>query len=150
MTALYIASWTEGAGKTALCAGIGRHLQNRDKKVGYLKPVALAEAGTDKDAQFMKQVLDLKEPLEALCPVCLNRRDIATELEKEGLGSKVKQACAGAVKGNDVILLEGLSGLGVDAELAGASYQVVEVLDLISLYFLTLIIMQQLQTILEM
>ena len=65
MTALYIASWTEGAGKTALCAGIGRHLQDKGKKVGYLKPVALAEEGTDRDAQFMKQVLELKEPVEA-------------------------------------------------------------------------------------
>ena len=129
MTALYIASWTEGAGKTALCAVIGRNLQSRGKKVGYLKPVALAEAGADKDAPFLKQTLGLEEPVEALCPLCLTREEVLAELKSDSLGSKAKQAYAGAAKGKDVVLLEGLSGLGADAELAQASYQAVEALD---------------------
>ena len=129
MTALYIASWTEGAGKTALCAGIGRHLQSGGKKVGYLKPVALAETGADKDAQFLKQALELEEPAEALCAVRLTRQDILTELKSDSLSSKAKQAYTGAAKGKDIVLLEGLSGLGGDTELCQASYQIVEALD---------------------
>jgi len=71
MKALYVLSWDEAAGKSTLCAGIGRHLQNTGKKTGYLKPLVLAWEGAppiDKDAQFMKQALSLEEPVEALSP----------------------------------------------------------------------------------
>jgi BioD-like phosphotransacetylase family protein len=129
MTALYIASWTEVAGKTALCAGIGRHLQSRGKKVGYLKPVALAETDIDKDTQFLKQTLGLKESVEALCPLRLTRQDILAELKSASLSSKVKQAYSEVVADKDIVLLEGLGGLDTDTEIAEASYQIVEALD---------------------
>lgn len=60
MDAIYIVSAEEAAGKTAISAGLGKLLQNRGKKVGYLKPCAAGKSGADGDIAFMKQVLGLE------------------------------------------------------------------------------------------
>ena len=41
MIALYITSMGEAAGKSALCAALGKIFKARGWKVGYLKPVAV-------------------------------------------------------------------------------------------------------------
>ena len=56
MVALYIVSVEEAAGKTAICAGLGRYLQGDGKKVGYLKPSASEKSAADSDITFMKQI----------------------------------------------------------------------------------------------
>ena len=38
VVALYVVSQNDGMGKTALSAGIGRHLIDGGKRVGYFKP----------------------------------------------------------------------------------------------------------------
>ncbi|MFC2070748.1 DRTGG domain-containing protein [Chloroflexota bacterium] len=63
MVALFVTSPEKGSGKTTLCAGLGKYLQNTGKKVGYLKPVA---GGGDSDAGFMKNILSLDETVETL------------------------------------------------------------------------------------
>lgn len=127
--ALYVTSWTEGAGKTSLCAGIGKWLQERGKVVGYLKPVALTDTGAVEDAGFIKQTLGLEEPVESLTPLCLTQQDLKTELNNGSLGGKVKQAYDEIAAGKDVVLLEGLAGLSQDAELAQSAFQISEGLD---------------------
>jgi BioD-like phosphotransacetylase family protein len=129
MTALYIVSWNEGAGKTALCAGIGKQLQKKGKKVGYLKPVASIEADADKDAEFLKRSLKLKEPVEVLSSLRLSRQDIVAETKSGSLGSNVKEAFDSTSSGKDVVLLEGLSGLDTDTDIAESSYQIAEAID---------------------
>jgi len=127
MTALYVASWTEGAGKTALCVGIGRWLQRSGKNVTYLKPV-LPE-GKDGDARFVMQALGLGEPAESLTPLYLRQQEVKAELNGGRLSDKVKQAYDRIAVGKDVVLLEGLAGLSMDAELAETSYSVAEAVD---------------------
>jgi BioD-like phosphotransacetylase family protein len=56
---LYIVSVEEAAGKTAVCAGIGKYLMYEGKKVGYRQPREQEETGTGDDMSFMKQVLGL-------------------------------------------------------------------------------------------
>jgi dethiobiotin synthetase len=68
LVVLYVVSAEEAAGKTLVCAGLGRSLLNEGKKVGFLKPVSTEKSGADGDAAFMKQVLDLSEAVESLCP----------------------------------------------------------------------------------
>ena len=95
MKALYILSWDEMAGKSTLCAGIGRHLQNSGRKIGYLKPLALAWEGTppiDKDAQFMKQALSLEEPVEALAPLKVKPFSIEFPAMSSAYAQLTKQA----------------------------------------------------------
>lgn len=90
MTALYIASSEKGSGKTALCAGLGKLLLSKGKKVGFFKPVV---AGADGDAQFMKQLLALPEAVEALSPVIRN--------------GNIKEAYDKVAQGKDVVIIEG-------------------------------------------
>src|SRR4030042_4313122 len=130
MNNLYVTSWERGGGKTALCAGIGRHLQGKGKKVGYLKPVALttveASSGIDKDAQFVHQALELKEPVEALFPFCFTPQALRAELAGGNFPHKLLQACNVVSKDKDIVLLE---GLGIDDEFLQASYQMADILD---------------------
>ena len=49
MVALYVTSLERGIGKTAVCAGLGKHLLSDGKKIGFFKPVIADKAeGTDR------------------------------------------------------------------------------------------------------
>ena len=72
MAVLYIVSVEEGAGKTALCAGLGKALVTEGKTVGYLKPSE--ESGADGDITFMKQILGLSNTGNA--PDVIQGRDV--------------------------------------------------------------------------
>jgi len=92
---LYVVSAEEAAGKTAICAGLGNYMQGEGKKVGYLK---LLDAGTCVgDVAFMKQVLDLPEAADSLCPPADDT-------------SKIKEVCDRAAQGKDIVIVEGRLG----------------------------------------
>ena len=127
MITLYIASWGEAGGKTTLCAGLGKYWQSKGKKVGYLKPVVMK--GIDKDVQFLKQTLSLEEPLEALYPLRFTRHELGREIKMGNLGVKVREALSPVAQGKDMMLLEGIGGIGTDTILAEASSQIVKALN---------------------
>ena len=106
MVALYMTSLEGATGKTAVGAGLGKHLMESGKKVGFLKPLIAEAEGSpaenaDSDAVFMKRILALKEPVEVLCPV-ISRQD--------NLVSGIKEAYAKVSKGKDVVIVEGAGG----------------------------------------
>ena len=115
MVALYIVG-TEGAGKTAICAGLGRHLLTGSKKVGYLKTIADTTGAAETDAAFMKQVLDLPESIASL------RADISDV-------KRVKEASSRAAQGKDVVIMEGGLGQSPDDTLSKASHEIAEALN---------------------
>lgn len=123
MTTLYVTSVQEAAGKTMVCAGLGKHLVDKGKKVGFLK-VIFAGAPTgdaDRDALFMKGVLGLKEPVEDLSLALSAGDDPASRLE---------EAVSRISSGKDTVIIEakGESGeVGYEAARAlGARVVVVE------------------------
>ena len=121
MVALYVASSEEAAGKTTICAGVGKHLLDEGKKVGFLKLILADKKseGSDSDAVFMKQVLALSEPVDSLCPL----------ISGEGvLTNKVKQTYAKVSQGKDVVIIEGMCGHSPDDNLSKTSYEIVEAL----------------------
>jgi BioD-like phosphotransacetylase family protein len=123
LAALYVTSPYVGAGKTALCAGLGRHLRRDGRKVGFFKPIVAeikSPEAIDSDTQFMKRVLALKEPVESLCPVIGGKGDIPR---------KIKQAYARVSKGKDVVIVEGVWRQRPGGKPAEASYEVVKALD---------------------
>lgn len=65
MGAIYIVSAEEAAGKTTICAGLGKYLMAEGKKVGYLKPPSSDKGNVDTDAAFMRQVLGISEDIKA-------------------------------------------------------------------------------------
>ena len=99
MTALYVTSLTEGAGKTTICAGLAKQLLSNGKKVGFLKPIITKEiGGGDSDALFMKQVLGLDEPVDSICPVISGQNNVS---------SMVRKAYDQVSSGKDVVIVEG-------------------------------------------
>jgi BioD-like phosphotransacetylase family protein len=102
LTALYITSLYDDAGKTTLCAGLGRYLQGRGKKVGYLKPVVTETKAGDTDAAFLKAVLTLAEPVGSLAPA----------IPPGELAARLNKAYEEVAAGKDLVLVEG-SSLGI-------------------------------------
>ena len=119
MVALYVISSEIAAGKTAICAGVGKHLLRDGKKVGFIKPIIadtknLTIEGTDSDVLFMKHILALDEPVDCLCPVISDQNNLV---------NSIKEAYTKVSLGKDVVIVEGIG------EQSQASYQIVEALD---------------------
>ena len=124
MAALYITSLQAGGGKTMLCAGLGRHLKDDGKKVGFFKPMVADIKSPDKeaidtDAEFMKHTLTLAESIDSLCPVIAGEGNLA---------SKIKQAYAKVSKGKDVVIVEGIWRQRPGGKPIEASYEIVKAL----------------------
>lgn len=135
MSTLALTSIEIGAGKTAICAGLGAKLLAQGRKTGYFKPLRIIPEETraqaiDRDAQFMKQVLDLKEPLDSLCPVTLTKGELDAALAGgKPFLKQIEAAYKIVAQGKDVILVEGLGGLGVDDVLTQTCLEIAEALD---------------------
>ncbi|MFC1957890.1 DRTGG domain-containing protein [Chloroflexota bacterium] len=105
MAALYLTSLERGSGKTTICAGLGKHLLNDGKKVGFFKPV-IADGknppaeDTDSDTLFIKRLLALDESPEVLCPVFNNGSDLT---------NRIREAYTRLSQGKDVVIIEGIS-----------------------------------------
>ena len=113
MGVIYVTSLEKRMGKTAVCAGLARHLLDDGRKVGFFKPITIGSGlaqGTDSDAVFMKNVLALDDPVESLCPVF---RD----------ATGIKEAFTGVSGNKDVVIVEGVD------EQSPASYEIVKTLD---------------------
>jgi BioD-like phosphotransacetylase family protein len=75
------------------------------KNLGYFKPrivsaVTNSAIRSDSDAVFIKQLLNLSEPVDALCPLFRSRQDMINNI---GL------ACSEIAPGKDVMVIEGSS-----------------------------------------
>jgi len=133
VVALYITS-TEAVGKTAFCAGIGRKLLDRGVKVGFVIPVQLFEASNTNgydDAAFIKEVFELTESSEQLCPIRLSQRELWRSLTDEvaDFTQKLKQVYRKISRGKDVVIMEGLGNLDVDKVSTLACYTIAETLE---------------------
>ena len=123
MVTLYVVSSERAAGKTAICAGIGKYLLGAGQKVGFLKPLigeGPIKGGNDGDAAFMKQVLALPETVESLCPLIGDGGVLA---------NKIKEAYARVSQAKDVVIVEGTFGRSPDDNLSKSSYGVAKALN---------------------
>ncbi len=123
MKTLYVMG-TMGSGKTAVCLALAMKLRDEGRKVAYFKPVGVApgpERLEDEDAQLMKEVLEMPQPLERTVlftssPHYLTRYRGGGE-NLEAVATAFKEISAGA----DVTVVEGITSphimlsLGLDA-----------------------------------
>jgi BioD-like phosphotransacetylase family protein len=95
---IYVVSAEEAAGKTTICAVLGKYLMGEGKKVGYLKPLASGKGSADSDVTFMRQVLELNDVINA--PDIIQGRDVVLVEGTLGpeAGDSVSQATYGAAK----------------------------------------------------
>lgn len=120
MTALYITSLEAAAGKTALCASLGKQLLDKGKRVGFLKPFQVPLPASkrsdskiiDPDVDFIKGIFNLEEPAELLYPFAISSQTLAgpSALEEKGLLKEVQGNYSRLSQDKDVIILEGLTG----------------------------------------
>ncbi|NIU83677.1 MAG: AAA family ATPase, partial [Candidatus Thorarchaeota archaeon] len=83
-----IVSGTRFSGKSALVLGLFWKFKETGLRVGYFKPVGLAERRiggklVDPDVRLMKELMGLEEDLETICPVVLGKRYL-DELDEKG------------------------------------------------------------------
>jgi BioD-like phosphotransacetylase family protein len=115
METILVVSAETFSGKSAVCITLGQRLRRDGFQVGYMKPLCVrlhrAEKRTyDEDTAFVKQVFELKEPLEQLSPLSLTPRLLEGMLKGEpqpDYVSRVKRAFNAASEGKDLMLLEG-------------------------------------------
>jgi len=105
LVTLYLTSLERGSGKTAICAGLGKRLLSDGKKTGFFKPIIaggknMPAESADSDAEFMKRLFALEEPVESLCPVFS---------DESKLTGGVKEAFSKVSQGKDVVIVEGMN-----------------------------------------
>jgi BioD-like phosphotransacetylase family protein len=118
---LYVCSLDSFCGKSMFCLGLALTLRETGLKVGYFKPVGWEMARDvngrkiDEDAQLMKEILDLKVPLNVVSPVVLGARFLEerSKIDPNTVEQRVLQSYERASEGMDVMILEGPQSLGV-------------------------------------
>jgi len=118
--ALYVTSSRRSAGKTAVCAALGRRLQRDGHAVGYFKPTSmdpwrLAAVGVyDEDAEFIRRTLGLTESVKelvgaVLTPTLLDEAQCGTL--NRAFVADIKAAYDLVIADKDFVLLEGGASL---------------------------------------
>src|SRR3972149_11949772 len=82
MIPIYICSTSEFSGKGLVAIGLGLKMKAEGLKVGYIKPFAKS---LDGHTQSIKEILDLNESIEDICPVILTH-----DLFMQAMKSKAK------------------------------------------------------------
>jgi len=95
MVILHVTSLSHGAGKTAICAGLGKLLSVKGNKCGYFKPVI--GTAPDTDSAFLKDILSLTDLLDLISP---------TYHDEASLASGIKFTFEKIATGKDVVLIE--------------------------------------------
>lgn len=134
---LYIASTQGSGGKTTIAVGLCLALRRRGLTAGYFKPVGTLAAHAngvllDEDAEFVAQLLELKDDLADICPVVLDEdalHDVLTGTEVDAM-SRVKSAFARIREGKDIVVCEGLGEIWQGRFLRTSGAEVVKELDL--------------------
>jgi len=113
---LFVTSRRRFSGKTAFIVGLSLVLKNEGMKVGYFKPIGRKKQTVtgkeifDNDAVMMKELLDLDDSPEDLCPVILSREFILKNLSKEERKETIKKITDAFEKISskyDIIIIEG-------------------------------------------
>jgi uncharacterized protein len=114
MAIVYVASTETFVGKSAICAVLLDHYRSAGRSVGYMKPVSVAVTQTeqgalDRDAQLMRELFDLQEPMEQIAPVLATTRVVESVLkgDKPDFAARLREAHTAVSAGKQVVVLEG-------------------------------------------
>ena len=114
MKALYIVSQAKAAGKSAFSAGLGKRFQQDGLTIGYMKPLStevrrIAGQVVAEDAELIRRLLNLNDPLELMAPVLMDGNTVEAVLRGMGrdYGRDLKYAFSQISQGKDVVVLEG-------------------------------------------
>jgi len=118
MIPLYINSTSRYSGKSVLALGMATRFKRDGYRLGYFKPVGwlpveIDGETTDLDAFFMQKALELKEPLEQVCPVVMTQDmiQLAYEGKLPDMDKKILDSFRKVSQGKDIVLLGGAGSL---------------------------------------
>lgn len=111
MSFLFIGSTGDHAGHSLLTWALARRLLEKGLRVGFMKsfgtqPVQEQGEWTDRDAFLFKQVLQLREPLDRICPYLISGESWK-EKAAEKLMDQVKLHARDLLRGKDVLIVMG-------------------------------------------
>jgi BioD-like phosphotransacetylase family protein len=136
MKALYVASRHTFSGKSAVCAGLGRRFLDDGFTIGYMKPVSTSAKYVrgqvvDEDAEFIRQVLALREASDDITPIGLTPRRVEQILagDEGDYVAQLKESFARVSKNKDVVLLEGTNGISEGSIVGLPAAEVINLLD---------------------
>ena len=114
MVSILVESTTSYSGKSMICLGLGLAFQRDGFTVSYFKPfgrlpVRVGNITADEDAVLIKDVFQLDQPLEQICPVVVTQDLIikAYDGKVKGLNEKVISAFKSVSQGKDITLIGG-------------------------------------------
>ena len=115
MRSIFIGSTGGGAGQTLATWALAVRLKEKGLKVGFFKPYgllpdsAISSPGSlcDPDVLLFKEVLEISEPDEILCPISLPENQGSVEIQGEELMGKIQKAFLEVSRGKDVVLIMG-------------------------------------------
>ncbi len=114
MASLYVAATEPFVGKSAVCAALMEYFRQDGYRTGYMKPVSvfptLVEGGAkDEDAQLMRSLFNLSEPMEQLAPVLVTTRVVEGVLlgTRTDFPAQIQEAYQVIKRDKDVVVLEG-------------------------------------------
>ncbi len=137
-TTLYVISIAPFAGKSATCVSLGTRLRADGYSIGYIKPVSpqgkdIGGVLADEDAQFMREVFSLQEPLRDISPVVLHPNLLTSLLAdrkaKEEYLTAIRAAYDRVSEYKDVVIMEGAAGVMEGAILGLSALDIVKLLD---------------------
>ncbi len=118
MLPVCIASISPFAGKDVVAVGMAEKLCADGKRVGYFKPYGPLPARrddnvVDEDAEFFKEILDLSETVDTLCPVVIDDATVSRTLQGEAASTKerVLEAYRAASEQKDVTLVMSMGNM---------------------------------------
>jgi BioD-like phosphotransacetylase family protein len=120
MKSIYITSTEPYSGKSAVCLALGKKLQAKGVKIGYIKPMSTQPWRTpegqlaDEDAGFFCKMLGLEEHPTQLSPVVITQSILQRRLKgigTEDLLEKIIQSTQEIGKDKDILILEGGASL---------------------------------------
>lgn len=116
MVPLYFISNQPFSGKSSMCVGVGKIFAEKGLKVGYMKPVGtlptkVGGITTDEDAQYISNILEVKDSLEDICPIVItqqyNREGLKNESFSRGFIDQIAKSYKKIKEGKDIVVLEG-------------------------------------------
>lgn len=138
MVPLYFISNQPFSGKSSMCVGVGKILVEKGLKVGYMKPVGtlptrVGGITTDEDAQYISNILDVKDQLEDICPIVITQQYTREGLKDDSFSKsfieRIEKSYKNISKGKDIVVLEGAKSIEDGYFLGISSLKICEKLD---------------------
>jgi BioD-like phosphotransacetylase family protein len=121
MPPIFIGSTGDHAGLTLVVWAITRRLLEKNRKPGFFKPFGTVDfpvnnTGSDPDALLFKEILNIKDPLEMICPYVTSEGEKTEENPTQVL-EKIKYLVSSLSKDKDILLIVGSKEMFFDPSL---------------------------------